>query len=290
MNDRKVHQKISNLIEEHGNEDKEELRQYLERITYKDDLTGLWNRRYIDEILPTELAMSFRREKPVSFVFLDLVALDEINNNQGRDKGDEALKTIAVSLIGGKLKGEILKNWIRKTDVVGRYGEKADEFGIILRDTGSYGSWKAADGAKKIIEGYDLSVSGGVASSEIVGVPLLYGMRGREIIKGFSDNDGSLEKTKNDIITYLTLLKREGKRVFTREQMKNMLTNVYGFLKSEGFKGNLDLDYEEIGPKIITKYADTGLQLAKEKGKKRIYAHGEHGFGSYNGNLWVPLE
>jgi diguanylate cyclase (GGDEF)-like protein len=88
-----------------------------------DSLTGLLNRRYLQERLKDELARSERHVHPMSVLMLDLDGFKCCNDIQGHLFGDNMLKTVARSLL----------NTVRSMDVVARYG--GDEFMVILPET-----------------------------------------------------------------------------------------------------------------------------------------------------------
>jgi len=90
----------------------------------RDPLTGLFNRRYIDEILEKEVARAARNEEPLSIAILDLDHLKTINDTYGHvTGGDKSLQTLA----------DTVKRMCRKGDTVCRFA--GDEFLILLSNT-----------------------------------------------------------------------------------------------------------------------------------------------------------
>jgi diguanylate cyclase len=92
----------------------------LEEMTRIDPLTGLWNKRYLDETITRVLRAAERRSEPVTLVYIDVDDFKIINDTQGHQKGDEVLRSIAT----------LIKQISRKEDSCFRFG--GDEFCLIL--------------------------------------------------------------------------------------------------------------------------------------------------------------
>ena len=93
------------------------------RMTRIDELTGLYNRRAMDEMIAREVDYCSRYDALFSLIILDIDSLKLINDNYGHLVGDEFLRQV----------GSTLRNAIRSTDQAFRYG--GDEFAIILPQT-----------------------------------------------------------------------------------------------------------------------------------------------------------
>lgn len=90
-------------------------------LVLKDTLTGLYNRRYIDEFLPAALNRAYEQEKPLSVIFADIDHFKLVNDTHGHIAGDLVLQHVA----------QLLQKHIRSSDCwVARYG--GDEFVICL--------------------------------------------------------------------------------------------------------------------------------------------------------------
>jgi len=101
----------------------EEARRLVEetqRLANTDSLTGIPNRRALNELLERELHTSERYDTPFAFVILDLDDLKKINDSGGHSLGDLALKRFA----------QVLKKNARKGDIIARYA--GDEFVLIM--------------------------------------------------------------------------------------------------------------------------------------------------------------
>ena len=104
-----------------------ELEQKLEQtseLVHSDQLTGVLNRRGMEETLEREIKRSERQQTPVSLALLDIDNFKQLNDTLGHQAGDKALVHLA----------KVIKDALRPTDAVARYG--GEEFIIILPDTG----------------------------------------------------------------------------------------------------------------------------------------------------------
>ena len=111
-----------------------------ENLAFTDPLTGLYNRRMFLEIAKKKLSEAKRYEEPLSLIMLDIDHFKRINDTYGHDVGDIALKFLA----------EILKNNVRASDIVARWG--GEEFIILLPKTTLEQARKVAEKIRKIIE------------------------------------------------------------------------------------------------------------------------------------------
>jgi diguanylate cyclase (GGDEF)-like protein len=97
----------------------------LRALTYRDALTGLWNRRYFAERLGSELSRARRASgRPFTVLILDVIDFHLINKSHGPGEGDLVLRWVA----------EFLEKSVRAHDVCCRI--EADEFAVILPDMG----------------------------------------------------------------------------------------------------------------------------------------------------------
>jgi diguanylate cyclase (GGDEF)-like protein len=94
-----------------------------EKQSMTDSLTGLYNRRSLDQILEREVALADRHKRPLSVVMIDMDLFKEVNDRHGHAAGDHLLKSFA----------ECVRMTLRKTDLAFRYG--GDEFLIALPQT-----------------------------------------------------------------------------------------------------------------------------------------------------------
>jgi diguanylate cyclase (GGDEF)-like protein len=96
------------------------LREALRLQAIRDPLTGLYNRRYMQEFLEREIHRARRRARPLAVILLDLDNFKRYNDTFGHPAGDEALRFV----------GDILLRSVRGEDLACRYG--GEEFSIIL--------------------------------------------------------------------------------------------------------------------------------------------------------------
>jgi diguanylate cyclase (GGDEF)-like protein len=94
-----------------------------EQLSVTDALTGLLNRRYIEQRLAEEVKRSNRHGFPMSFMMLDVDHFKSYNDEFGHPAGDEALKIV----------GHVIKETLRAADVAARFG--GEEFSILLPQT-----------------------------------------------------------------------------------------------------------------------------------------------------------
>jgi diguanylate cyclase (GGDEF)-like protein len=96
------------------------LKEALRLQAIRDPLTGLYNRRYMQEFLERELHSARRKRRPLSVIMLDLDHFKRYNDNFGHSAGDQALAAV----------GEMLLRTVRAEDIACRYG--GEEFTLIL--------------------------------------------------------------------------------------------------------------------------------------------------------------
>jgi diguanylate cyclase (GGDEF)-like protein len=111
-----------------------------ERLTITDDLTKLYNYRYLMKYLEADVKRCLRYKKKVSLLFIDIDGFKQINDTFGHLAGSQALAEM----------GQVFKRIVRETDVVGRYG--GDEFVIVLPETPLNGAMIIAERIRKKVE------------------------------------------------------------------------------------------------------------------------------------------
>ena len=100
----------------------------LEEANRRDGLTGLYNRAYLDKVLPQEFEQARSNGWPISIAFADLDHFKAVNDDHGHRAGDEILQAAARLIVDNT----------RDSDIVARYG--GEEFVVILPGTGAEGT------------------------------------------------------------------------------------------------------------------------------------------------------
>jgi len=131
----KVHIKIKMLQDELREKNK-----CLEELSNTDGLTKVANRRYLMELTELEFMRAQRYQTWLAFVMCDLDHFKALNDRHGHQVGDHALITVAT----------ILREGLRKPDIVGRYG--GEEFALILPETNTEGAIFVAERYRTMIE------------------------------------------------------------------------------------------------------------------------------------------
>jgi len=129
-----------------------------EELSVTDDLTHLYNSRYLDLVLRKETKRASRSGRPLSLLFIDLDGFKSINDTHGHLFGSRALVEAAA----------VIRGSARETDVVARFG--GDEFALILPDTGGEGAFAVGERIRErmaahvflVDDGLDIHLTGSV--------------------------------------------------------------------------------------------------------------------------------
>ncbi len=135
----------------------------ISRLAITDGLTGLHNRRHLDDLFLAEIKRALRFEEPLTTVIADIDDFKRVNDTHGHSAGDAMLKEMARRFRAD----------LRDTDIVGRYG--GEEFELILPVTNASGAHSLAEKLRALIEAtpirysanpskYNNTVSMGIAS------------------------------------------------------------------------------------------------------------------------------
>jgi len=156
-----VHLKLKRVTDELRAE-----RAKLETQTRQDGLTGLANRRNLDELLAAEVARCTRYGRPMSVVMIDLDHFKQLNDRHGHLAGDHVLRQAA----------DILRSCVRKQDLVARYG--GEEVAILMPETPMEQAASVAERLRQALSSARISWRGQeiqlTASFGVVGTPSLH--------------------------------------------------------------------------------------------------------------------
>ena len=111
----------------------------LEELAYSDELTGLWNRRYLQRRLASELRAAERHGRPLAIAMIDVDHFKAINDDHGHLVGDDVLREVA----------DRLREALRDEDVLGRWG--GEELLVILPSEPPGGVLQAAERLRRRI-------------------------------------------------------------------------------------------------------------------------------------------
>ncbi|MBR1976708.1 GGDEF domain-containing protein [bacterium] len=138
-------------------------RNIAKKISMTDELTGLYNRKYLHHRLESEISRARRYGGSVSCILFDIDYFKTVNDMYGYDWGDVLLKKIA----------QMLEGLIRKEDVLTRYGD--EEFMLLLPNTDEKNAFIFAERFRKDIEkmefipaneeeAHPVTISGGISA------------------------------------------------------------------------------------------------------------------------------
>ncbi len=109
----------------------------LRSFMVRDSLTGLFNHTAIKDQLSHEVAQTKRRETPLVFAMIDIDYFKRVNDTYGHPAGDRVIKSLA----------RLLKQRLRETDMIGRYG--GEEFAVILSNTDGLTAMKVLEAIRQ---------------------------------------------------------------------------------------------------------------------------------------------
>ena len=130
----------------------------MQRLAFTDDLTGVANRRQMEQLIGAEIARDVRYGRPFSVVLVDIDNFKQVNDTYGHDRGDVILKELVTKMRGS----------VRASDRVGRWG--GEEFLILAPETRLQDAVALAEhvrervAAEPLAEGHRVTVSLGAAA------------------------------------------------------------------------------------------------------------------------------
>jgi two-component system, cell cycle response regulator len=122
----------------------DELRQRneeLDLVSRTDALTGLRNRRHVEEYLTKLVSLARRNVEPIAVLIVDIDHFKSVNDGHGHDAGDAVLREVAGRMVDS----------VRLEDMVGRWG--GEEFLVVLPNTAAQGAAELAERLRQVVAG-----------------------------------------------------------------------------------------------------------------------------------------
>lgn len=131
------------------------LTETLRDSSLRDAMTGLHNRRFLEEYVDTLIASARRRNVPLAILLLDLDYFKVVNDTYGHDAGDTVLKALSG----------VMKQAVRASDLVIRFG--GEEFLIVLQDANAEAALKVAENIRAAVAQLKIQIAGAVLQKTI---------------------------------------------------------------------------------------------------------------------------
>lgn len=131
------------------------LMEHLRENSLRDPMTGLYNRRFIEDYVGALVNSAQRRKSAFTVLMLDLDFFKQVNDTHGHEAGDKVIKTLA----------DILMRSVRTSDMAVRYG--GEEFLLVLTDTGIEPAMKVAEKIRAEVEATKIPLPSGVLMKTI---------------------------------------------------------------------------------------------------------------------------
>jgi diguanylate cyclase (GGDEF)-like protein len=150
----------------------------LERQTYEDALTGLANRRRLDQRLADEFALALRHGRPLAVAMCDLDHFKAVNDRYSHAVGDATLRAIA----------KLLSAQVRHTDLVARFG--GEEFVIVLVETDAPAALRVCEKLRTAVVNHNWSaIHPGLSLTVSIGVSADTALAGHERMLAVADRN-----------------------------------------------------------------------------------------------------
>ena len=130
----RIIQEVSNIL------DKINLFYQTKEDTFRDHLTGVYNRRYFNQRLQMELKRAERYKRDLSILMIDIDNFKQVNDKYGHITGDDVLKKLVT----------VLRQNLRESDILVRYG--GEEFVALLPETNSENAYAAGEKLRVAVE------------------------------------------------------------------------------------------------------------------------------------------
>ncbi len=159
----------------------------MHEMAFTDELTKLYNRRFLQESMTRELDRMARYKGVASFCLLDIDFFKKLNDTHGHAAGDHALRDMGV----------LLKNAVRRTDLASRYG--GEEFALFLPQTDGDAALALAETIREKIEAHEMIFEDlNLRMTVSIGVKTVGGEDPISVMEIISAADGALYRAKED--------------------------------------------------------------------------------------------
>ncbi|HWQ30512.1 MAG TPA: diguanylate cyclase [Negativicutes bacterium] len=195
------------------------IEEQLKKIAIRDELTGLYNRHYFEQIINEEMERADRYDQPLSIMLLDLDHFKKVNDTWGHPVGDELLK----------LTSETMSKTVRYSDILIRFG--GEEFVVLLPHTSIEGAAAAAEKVRAGIEKNSHPVTG----TQTVSIGIAERMKSESFRHLYKRTDDALYRAK-----------QEGRNRVIAAGCEERETKAYVKLawRQEWESGNSDIDIQ----------------------------------------------
>ncbi|MGE5659876.1 MAG: PAS domain S-box protein [Actinomycetota bacterium] len=163
------------------------LHEALQQQSIRDPLTGLFNRRYLEESLEREINRAERKQQPLSVIMIDIDHFKRFNDTYGHEAGDRVLREL----------GRFFSQQVRGSDIACRYG--GEEFTLILPETSREVAQERAEQIRELVKALQLQYRnqdlGQITLSLGVAIFPEHGLTGEAVIRAA---DGALYRAKQE--------------------------------------------------------------------------------------------
>lgn len=164
---------------------RKEMEQKLALLATQDPLTGLYNRRELEQQFHDELTRAARYERPLGLLWIDVDSFKAINDRFGHLVGDEVLRRLA----------RLLQNNIRNVDYAARWG--GEELVIVLPEVGLPEATDMAERLRRLVASCRVDIGDGVVSATVsIGVAA-YPEHGQTVEELFEAADAAMYRAKH---------------------------------------------------------------------------------------------
>lgn len=160
------------------------LHRQVEKQSIIDDLSGLYNRRYLYSILEYEMLREKRHDQGLSIIMIDIDFFKKVNDSYGHNAGDIAIKKISKNI----------NDNVRKIDIPCRYG--GEEFIVILPFTSEKGAKIVAERIRKSIEKDVIEINESIKLSLTISIGIAKYENGESIDSLINRSDKALYSAK----------------------------------------------------------------------------------------------